>query len=235
MTQENFAPYAAPENVLRVLEKVHKNGLRGKVDADFMTQLGINEGMIGRTQRALEFLGFTDPADEGAQTPLLSQYIVSGEEDAKALLQEAIRKSYEMVFRAVNPAHDDRAKIFTAFKTMKPQGQWDRMVTLFLGLCRAAGMPVLEPPLNRPGKVETSAERTARKAQKKQKAKSPITTPPVDPNQLALPPAPMRTLDPALVGILGKVADLETSEDLESWIAMFRAAFTFVKKLTTKN
>ncbi len=38
LMQENFAPYAAPENVLRVLEKVHANGLRGKIDLPFLTR-----------------------------------------------------------------------------------------------------------------------------------------------------------------------------------------------------
>ena len=31
--------------------------------------------------------------------------------------------------------------------------------------------------------------------------------------------------------IIGKVADLETAEDLDAWITMFRAAFHFVKKI----
>src|ERR1700722_15507793 len=122
MADPTFAPYAPPENVLRVLERVHKNGLRGKVDADFLGQLGIGESMTARTIRALEFLGFTRAEDEGASTSLLEQYIVSSDVDAQALLAEAIRKSYEIIFRAVNPGEGDGAHSDAAYKLMEPQG-----------------------------------------------------------------------------------------------------------------
>lgn len=227
MATEYTAPYAAPENVLRVLDKVHKAGLRGKIDADYLGQLGIGDGMVNRTVRALEFLGFTSADDEGVPTPLLEQYIVSSEDDAKGLLAEAIRKSYEVIFRAANPEREDRDKIHTAFKIMKPQGQWTRMVTLFLGLCKAAGMDVIDPPKDRPASSESAKARSERKAQKA-KAKTPAMP---AAQTLALPPAPVRTLDPALVGVISKVADLETEQDLDAWIAAFRATFCFVKKI----
>ncbi len=235
MIENNSAPYAPPENVLRVLDRVHRSGLRGKIDVDFLGQLGIGDGMVTRTLRALEFLGFTQAGDEGAPTPLLEQYIVSGESDAQALLAEAIRKSYDAIFRAVDPISDDRAKVQTAFKVMKPQGQWARMTTLFLGLCQAAGIPVKDAPFSRPGKDQ--ATQPNRKARVRTKLNA-------QPRQQAGPPAqaasnsipvPSRTIDPALVGIIGKVAELETLDDLEAWIAMFRAAFQFVKKIKKGN
>ena len=225
--QENFAPYAAPENVLRVLDKVHKNGLRGKIDVPFMTQLGIGEPMAYRVLRALEFLGFTSAEDEGAPSPLLEQYVVSGEDDARSLLQEAVRKSYAGIFHAANPETESREKVLIAFKVMRPQSQWGRMVTFFLVICKAAGIEVKEPPKDRPGKLETPKSRSERKAQRA-KAKTPIST---TSSALALPPAPSRTLDPALVGVISKVADLETEQDLDAWIAAFRATFCFVKKI----
>jgi hypothetical protein len=223
----NMAPYAAPENVLRVLEKVHKNGLRGKIDPDFLGQLGINEAMVNRVIRTMEFLGFTDPADEGARTPLLDQYIVSSEDDARALLGEAIRKSYEVIFRAADPTQDDRSKVLVAFKVMRPEGQWTRMVTLFLGLCKAAGMDVKDPPKDRPAASESKKARSERKAQKAKRKTDADTTP----QPLALPPAHSRALDPALASIVGKVSELETLEDLDAWYAMFKAAFQYVKKV----
>jgi hypothetical protein len=226
----NFAPYAAPENVVRVLDRVHKNGLRGKLDPAFLGQLGITENLVPRTLRALEFLGFTKEDEEGAATPLLEQYVVSGEEDGKALLAEALRKSYESIFRAVDPERDSRDKINTAFKVMRPQSQWNRMVTFFLGMCRAAGMNVLEPPKERPGKSETVKERKERKDRKPKTVvgtahttQAPQTT--YSTGQVS------RALDPALIGIIGKIADIDSSTELESWIDAFRATFYFVKKI----
>jgi hypothetical protein len=112
---------------------------------------------------------------------------------------------------------------------MKPQSQWDRMTTLFLGLCRLAGMNVKEPPNERPGKdgPKTPRKRAATTA----RVVGPVTVTPVHSAQLALTAGSDKRLDPALVGIVGKIADLETAEDLEGWIAMFRAAFAFVKKV----
>jgi hypothetical protein len=222
-TADNQAPYASPENVERVLDRVQKSGLKGKIDTDFLTQLGINDTMIPRTLRALEFLGLIE--NDGTATATLNQFIVSDEEGGKAVLREALQTAYAMIFRAANPESDDRPKIFNAFRMMKPQGQWDRMTTLFLGMCRYAGIQVKEPPPNRAAKGE-KRERKPQTSRKDGKTGTAHTPPP-----LALPPPPIRTLDPALVGIIGKVADLETADDLDAWIAMFRAAFMFVKKI----
>ncbi len=173
----------------------------------------------------MEFLGFTNPEDEGVPTPLLEQYVVSGEDDARALLQEAVRTAYSRIFPAANPETDSREKIHTAFKIMRPQSQWKRMVTFFLILSKAAGIDVKEPPKDRPGKLEGPKARSERKAKK-------LTPKEHLPHEvrLALPAAPSRTLDPALASIVGKVSELETLADLEAWYAMFKAAFQYVKK-----
>ena len=36
-------------------------------------------------------------------------------------------------------------------------------------------------------------------------------------------------LDPALAGIVAKIPEIETREDLERWWSMFKSAFEFVK------
>lgn len=181
-TMENTAPYAAPENIERILERVHKSGLKGKVDTDFLMQLGINDTMIPRTLRTLEFLGLIEK--DGSSTSTLDQFIVSDEDGAKAILREAIQTSYAMIFRAAHPETEDRPKVFNAFKVMKPQGQWDRMTTLFLGLCRYAGMAVKEPPPNRAAKGE-KRERVRRVTSPKAATPKLQIQPPTTP---ALPP-----------------------------------------------
>jgi hypothetical protein len=226
-TADNQAPYASPENVERILDRVLKSGLKGKIDTDFLIQLGINETMIPRTLRALEFLGLIE--NDGTATPTLSQFIVSDEAGSKAILREAVQTAYTMIFRAVNPETDDRTKVFNAFKPMKPQGQRDRMTTLFLGLCRYAGIAVKEPPPNRAAKGE-KRERVRKPTQRTNgKTTTPTTTTP-----LALPPAPPRRLDPLIAELVSKIPDLETREELENWISIFRANFSYVKKIQTE-
>lgn len=221
----NFKPYASPENIVRVLGRVRKGGVR-RIDGDFLTQIGIGDGMIARTLRTLAFLGLI--ADDGSLTPLFEEYVVAGEDDAKAVLQGAVRKAYDVIFRAVDPATDDRAKIHTAFRTMQPSGQWGRMVTLFLGLCQAAGITVKEPPSNRPGKDAPPKDKPRPGAGGRGARPPPRTaTPPPSPDPYSSP----QRLDPALAGIVAKISELETMDDLERWWSMFKPAFAFVKKL----
>lgn len=223
----SFKPYAAPENIVRVLNRVRKGGVR-RVDSDFLTQIGIGEGMVARTLRTLLFLGFTN--EDGSLTQLFEDYVVASDAEAQAVLLGAIRRAYDVIFRAVDPATDDRSKIHTAFRTAQPSGQWGRMVTLFLGLCQAAGIAVKEPPSNRPGKDAPKDK------PKGTGARRPVTPARVQPSTsmneaFAGTPATGARLDPALAGIVAKIPELENREDLERWWTMFRSAFEFVKKL----
>lgn len=219
-TDSKFSPYAAPENVVRVLERVRKGGVK-RLDEDFLISIGINEGMINRTLRALEFLGFRNP--DGTATNLLDRYKVLGDEDARALLLEAIRTAYEPIFHAVDPTTDDRRKVEVAFRGREPSGQWGRMVTLFLGLCSEAGMSVLDTPSKRPGGRDLKPPRTPRvRAVRPTASMTEGLTP---------PPATLHVVakvDPALQGLIAKFGDLKTIEDLERWYATLKTVFQFV-------
>lgn len=224
---ETTAPYGAPENIMRVIEKGRKSGLPPRVTPDYMVQLGIGEGMISRNLRTLEFLDLIDPFD-GAPTKRFQELVVAADDEWQDVFKAALRESYDSIFRVVDPETDDRVKVLNAFRPMKPQSQWNRMVTLFLALCQAAGMNVKDAPSQRAGK-DTPKDRV-----RIQKVKPPKAIPNVatrDPLP-ALPPGFHRSskpLDPALAGIVAKIGEIETLDDLESWYEMFRAAFRFVK------
>jgi hypothetical protein len=228
-TENGFKPYASPENIVRTLARVRRGGVR-KVDAEFLVQIGIGEGMTARTLRALEYLGLI--AEDGSLTPLFEEYVVASDEDAAAVLQGAVRRAYDPIFRAVDPSTDDRSKVHTAFRTMQPSGQWARMVTLFLGLCQAAGIAVKEPPSNRPGKEGPPRDKPRGTGARKP---PPVTR--VQPNQgmqdlFSGNIGGVRgRLDPALAGIVAKIPEIDTREDLERWWTMFRSAFEFIKKI----
>jgi hypothetical protein len=239
-TQENFAPYAPTENVLRVLSKARSGGLRGPIDVPYLTQLGIEQSMAPRSVRALRFLGLIQ--DDGNPTSLMEQYIQASDEESQTLLRGAIERSYALVLRAANPESDTRAKVFNAFRMMKPQGQWDRMVTLFLGLCRAAGMDVKEAPPSRSGRLDSPRE-----------ARSPRPRPRATPSKA---PGNMRwsiegqgdkrffqemvdarspsteALDPAIVAFLGRLRSINSIEDLDTWYQALKPLFAYV--LTTR-
>jgi hypothetical protein len=235
-TQDTFAPYAPTENVLRVLNKARAGGLRGAIDTAFLIQLGINDSMAPRTIRALHFLGFIQA--DGNPTPHLAEYVQASDEQAQTLLKQAIVRSYAMVLRAVDPETDPRSKIFNAFRTMRPQGQWDRMVTLFLGLCRAAGMDVKEAPVARPGRLDGPREQRVQRRPTWRGAEHVAP-----PRSLIGARAPQRmapdtsfishaqslgSLDPSLVAFLEKLQEIGSIDDLDVWFQTFRTLFAYV-------
>jgi len=213
------APYAAPENVMRVLQKVRQTGLRGAVDTDYLRQLGINEGMISRTFGALQFLGFLDA--DGTPTTLLERFKVADDSEWQAILEEAIRSSYAEIFRAVDPSSDTRSRVLTAFKPMQPNKQWGRMTTLFLGLCEASGISVKEPPRNRPGKGSPPATRDRSNGRMTREAHQVVS----------LPAAKPRPLDPTLQTMIARLPEIEDIDELDDWWTMFRTAYRFIKKV----
>jgi hypothetical protein len=238
-TQDNFAPYAPTENVLRILNKARAGSLRGTIDVPYLTQLGIEQSMAPRSVRALRFLGFIQ--DDGNPTSLLEQYIRASDEDAHALLKGAIERSYAMILRAVDPSTDTRAKVFNAFRTMKPQGQWERMVTLFLGLCRAAGMEVKEAPPTRSGRLDSPRETRA-----PSKRSRPRELASQDSEKMRwkvegqgdarffhdMIAEPGRrgqeTLDPAVLAFLGKLRMISTAAELDAWYETLKPLFLYV-------
>ena len=225
-----FAPYASPENIIRVFERVRRGGVK-RVDDDFLTQIGIGDGMLNRTQRALEFIAFTNP--DGTLTQLADRFVVASEEESKAILQDSLRRSYDSIFRAVDPTTDERGKIATAFRTMEPSGQWGRMVTLFLGLCQWTGMNVKAPPTNRPGKDSPPKERPAGQSSRRSSRSRSAATPVVTPSQNGFRPMP--SLDPALAGLVAKLASIKTTEDLDRWWTALRSTFEFVHSETANE
>jgi hypothetical protein len=235
-TQDYFAPYAPTENVLRVLNKARGGGVRGPIDTPFLIQLGINDSMAPRAIRTLSFLGFIE--NDGAATPLLEEYVRADDEEAKRVLRQAVETAYALIFRAVNPETDTRQKIFNAFRTMKPQGQWDRMVTLFLGLCREAGYDVKDAPPTRSGKLDSPRE--TRVSRIRERFRSPARRTTEGAGDRAWPnDAPgvgtslsRETLDPSLVAFLGKLRDIDSLDSLDTWYQAFKGLFSYV--LATK-
>jgi hypothetical protein len=60
-----------------------------------------------------------------------------------------VRTAYEADFERVKPDEDSQATIIQAFQMYEPRSQINRMVMLFLGLCRESGIPVLDAPRER--------------------------------------------------------------------------------------
>jgi hypothetical protein len=178
-----------------------------------------------RVVYALRFLRLVEPT--GRPTDRLRAIAKAPEEEWRDLLAGVVREAYAADFARLDPAQDTQPRIVSAFKRYEPRSQTDRMVMLFLGLCRAAGIPVLDAPRDRqmqtPNRVTARAS-TARAQATAQPARARASTPST-PSHLETPAVP-NTLNPNLLfGVTVEDIGALPPEDFESvWGALGKIA-----------
>lgn len=155
--EEQTRPYAAPANLISVLQRVRTRNLPERIDDDLLKLAGVPDGAIYRVANALRFLGLVDEND--APTDTLRALAGSPDEQYRELLAGVVRTAYQADFERVNPSEDTASQIVNAFRPYTPRSQTNRMVILFLGLCREAGIPVSEAPRER-GMASPNARRS---------------------------------------------------------------------------
>jgi hypothetical protein len=162
MIEPDFRPYAATANILAVIERARTRNLPESVGPDFLALTGIPEIVYGRVRQALEFLQLVH--EDGRPTDKLQSLAKAPDSEYQQLLAGCIREAYREDFARIDPAQDPQSKIIEAFRRYQPRSQTSRMVMLFLGLCRAGGIPLLDAPRERkmqPKPTGTRARRTA--------------------------------------------------------------------------
>jgi hypothetical protein len=113
-------------------------GLPSPITLEVVTRAGITDSLAPRVLRTLEALDLLD--GKGNPTPAFEGLRRAATADFKERLAEVIRAAYADVFQFTDPATDDVTRVADAFRVYDPPGQRKRMVTLFLGLCEAAGI-----------------------------------------------------------------------------------------------
>lgn len=150
VSDDNYRPYAAVANVQAVLDRVRNRNMPSAIDATYIRAAQVPEKSIGRVRDALRFLDFVHA--DGTPTQRLQAYAVAAValgEQKQDLLAAAVRDSYRADFERIDPAQDAQDVIVDAFSPYAPKSQRIRMVMLFLGLCRFAGIPVMDAPRDR--------------------------------------------------------------------------------------
>lgn len=132
------APYAPPGTVLQLINGFRDRGLSTPFTPDVLMRAGITESLVPRVLRSMEVLELLDA--DGNPTPPMEGLRRASSEDFRTRLEEIVRGVYAEVFQFTNPATDPPTKVADAFRAYEPIGQRARMVTLFLGLCEAAGI-----------------------------------------------------------------------------------------------
>ena len=143
------APYSRVAPVVETIRRLRDKGLPNPITSATLKYSGIAEGLAYQTIQALRFLRFIDA--EGNHTQALADYRTAPSDQAQQKLAELVREAYKPVFDLVDPDVDGVSRVEDAFRQYQPQGQRDRMVSLFMGLCREAGIiPDTNPEQRKP-------------------------------------------------------------------------------------
>jgi Family of unknown function (DUF5343) len=134
-----------------------------------ITTLSVPEGNATRTMQALRFLNLLD--EEGYLTDSFKRLSNAPSDEYPGLLEQILRDAYQVPFNALKPATATDQQYVNAFRLYQPKAQRNRMITLFKGLCREAGLIPGGAPetlmrqrvtTNRSGKSSASANGASR-------------------------------------------------------------------------
>lgn len=170
------APYAAPGTVMAVVQRYRDRDLPTEpFTPQMLVEIGVPTGSSHRTLRTLEYLGLVDPGTNEV-TPTWKNLRIATDEEFTSAFEAVVRKAYADVFTVVDPARDSQTQISNMFRRYAPATQRDRMVTLFLGLCEAAGITTLDAPRQRRTKENVAGQKNA-----------PTKTPMAGPRAMPIP------------------------------------------------
>lgn len=135
---ENFAPYAPAKSVLAAIDRYRERGLPLPLSSGGLEQIGVPGTMAPRTMQALRFLDLID--GDGNKTETFDRLKLANSDEYQGQLAEVLRAAYLPVFSILDPATDGDGAIGDAFRRYEPSAQRTKMITLFRGLCQAAGI-----------------------------------------------------------------------------------------------
>jgi len=148
-----------------LIDRARTRNLPEVINNDLLRIAGVPEGAWYKVMQTLRFLGLIH--EDGRPSETFEALSGATEDQYRELLEKVIREAYRSEFNVIDPGQDPQPKIIDAFRPYKPRSQTARMVILFQGLCREAGIPVLDVPRERrmretkPKRARTIAGRTA--------------------------------------------------------------------------
>lgn len=216
MVDDSFRPYAAAANIKAVLQRARTRNLPEIVNNDFLRIVGIPEIVYGRVMQALRFLGLIQ--EDGTPTDKFEAIAGSTDDQYRELLDKVVREAYRKEFEMVDPSKDPQSKVRDAFRRFQPRSQTNRMVMLFLSLCREAGIGVLDAPRLR--RMQEFVTAKPSKAKDEEKLENRRIVPPHRQGAWEL-----RTQAGMLMGVTeDDVAALTDDEFKEVWSALGKVA-----------
>jgi hypothetical protein len=139
VTANQPAPYSPGSTIIEVIERHRSRGLPTPITADVLGRAGIAHTLIPRVLQTLQTLDLID-GETGAPTATFEGLRRAPETEYRKRLEEWLKSAYADIFTFVDPSTDDETRVRDAFRNYQPVAQQGRMVSLFLNLCRSAGL-----------------------------------------------------------------------------------------------
>lgn len=156
------APYVAAGILWQFLNKLKFVATPTYLDAKELEEYGISKGWTYHLLSTLKFLGLVEK--NGTCTPALHSLQMTGDE-YRHNLEEVVRRAYADLFLKIDPATDSRANIINFFIKHYSPASAESATTLFLDLCKEAGIPTAE---EKPAKKDVGAKLSISRTTKKQ-------------------------------------------------------------------
>ena len=131
-------PVRPASAVMEIVQRYQARGLPTPINGEVLARAGISDSLIPRTLQALETLDLINA--EGVPTQVFEDIRRAPEAEYQQRLREWLNRAYAEALQFVDPATADEVAIRDAFRNYNPFGQVSRMVTLFTGLFKAAGV-----------------------------------------------------------------------------------------------
>lgn len=155
---EKTAPYCPTATLLMVLRFYRKQEPPAILPKEKLLQLGVTEGLLDRTWKALMFFGFIEK--NGTTREALSAIRFATDEQYPIVLNGILQNAYADIFSVIgDPATATEVRLDNAFTPYSPGGQRDRMKLLFIGLCREAQIPLAVTRTQRSTNADPRASR----------------------------------------------------------------------------
>ena len=225
VTTENPGPYAPSTAIIGLIERHRNKGLPSPVDAEVLGRAGISDSLITRTLQAMQTLDLLD--EEKRPTAILEGLRKAPEAEYKSRVLEWLNSAYADALNFIEPSAAEEMDIRDAFRSYKPVGQQDRMVTLFVGLYGYAGIRAerapRQPLVRKAGAVKPSpTSRSVRPTRIASLEPSPVPS--------FTPPIGTSGLPPVITGLLASLPSQGegwSKERREAFVKTFQAVLDF--------
>lgn len=222
VTADQPAPYAPASAIIALVERYRSKGLPVPIDSDVLARAGVSESLIPRTLQALQTLDLI--TDDGKPTAVLEGIRLAPEADYQQRLSDWLHAAYADALQFIDPAVASETDIRDAFRSYKPFGQQDRMVSLFSGLFAAAGVA--------PERAKTPAPKKLVLRKPTAQAPRGSAPKPLTSNLKAVAPSAFANtgVPPAISGLLASLPDPNdgwTRDDRDRFYTTFGAVLDF--------